>query len=146
MYHLANRESEQILKKGGMKRVLLLGAGYVSGPVIEYLTRDAGIQVTVASNLLHQAEDVAAKYPNTIPVMLDITSQESHLDFLVKDHDIEEMELQFQAEREQEASRQAVLEQERRDRELALRIAQSEAELIPEEVPVEAGLRSTPYS
>ncbi|RXN18608.1 unconventional myosin-VI-like isoform X1 [Labeo rohita] len=53
----------------------------------------------------------------------------------------EEMELQFQAEREQEASRQAVLEQERRDRELALRIAQSEAELIPEEVPVEAGLR-----
>lgn len=51
------------------------------------------------------------------------------------------MELQFQAEREQEASRQAVLEQERRDRELALRIAQSEAELIPEEVPVEAGLR-----
>lgn len=30
-----------------MKRVLLLGAGYVSGPVIEYLTRDAGTQVTV---------------------------------------------------------------------------------------------------
>uniref|UniRef100_A0A8C1C2V6 Unconventional myosin-VI n=1 Tax=Cyprinus carpio carpio TaxID=630221 RepID=A0A8C1C2V6_CYPCA len=44
--------------------------------------------------------------------------------------------------REQEAARQAVLEQERRDRELALRIAQSEAELIPEETPVEATLRS----
>uniref|UniRef100_A0A8C1L1Q1 Unconventional myosin-VI n=1 Tax=Cyprinus carpio TaxID=7962 RepID=A0A8C1L1Q1_CYPCA len=43
--------------------------------------------------------------------------------------------------REQEAARQAVLEQERRDRELALRIAQSEAELIPEETPVEATLR-----
>ncbi|KAL1254279.1 hypothetical protein QQF64_016508, partial [Cirrhinus molitorella] len=54
----------------------------------------------------------------------------------------EEMELQLQAEREQETARQAVLEQERRDRELALRIAQSEAELIPEEVPMEAGLRS----
>lgn len=54
----------------------------------------------------------------------------------------EEMELQLQAEREQEAGQQAVLEQERRDRELALRIAQSEAELIPEEMPVEAGLRS----
>lgn len=53
----------------------------------------------------------------------------------------EEMELQLQAEREQEAGQQAVLEQERRDRELALRIAQSEAELIPEEMPVEAGLR-----
>uniref|UniRef100_A0A672KM55 Unconventional myosin-VI n=1 Tax=Sinocyclocheilus grahami TaxID=75366 RepID=A0A672KM55_SINGR len=53
----------------------------------------------------------------------------------------EEMELQLQEEREQEAARQTVLEQERRDRELALRIAQSEAELIPEETPVEAGLR-----
>ncbi|XP_043075153.1 myosin VIa isoform X4 [Puntigrus tetrazona] len=56
----------------------------------------------------------------------------------------EEMDLQLQAEREQETARQAVLEQERRDRELALRIAQSEAELIPEETPVEAGLRRGP--
>uniref|UniRef100_A0A671SSW3 Unconventional myosin-VI n=1 Tax=Sinocyclocheilus anshuiensis TaxID=1608454 RepID=A0A671SSW3_9TELE len=53
----------------------------------------------------------------------------------------EEMELQLQAEREQETARQPVLEQERRDRELALRIARSEAELIPEETPVEVGLR-----
>uniref|UniRef100_A0A673L0N5 Unconventional myosin-VI n=1 Tax=Sinocyclocheilus rhinocerous TaxID=307959 RepID=A0A673L0N5_9TELE len=56
----------------------------------------------------------------------------------------EEMELQLQAEREQETARQPVLEQERRDRELALRIARSEAELIPEETPVEAGLRRGP--
>ncbi|XP_032399511.1 myosin VIa [Etheostoma spectabile] len=53
-----------------------------------------------------------------------------------------EMELQLQAEREQEASRQTILEQERRDRELALRIAQSESELIPEEGQIDAGLRS----
>lgn len=52
----------------------------------------------------------------------------------------EELELQLQMEREEEVARQAVLEQERRDRELALRIAQSEAELIPEEAP-DAGLR-----
>lgn len=53
----------------------------------------------------------------------------------------EEMELQLHAEREEEAARQAVLEQERRDRELALRIAQSEAELIPEDTPNDSGLR-----
>ncbi|KAK9531936.1 hypothetical protein VZT92_011325 [Zoarces viviparus] len=53
-----------------------------------------------------------------------------------------EMELQLQAEREEDASRQTVLEQERRDRELALRIAQSESELIPEEAQNDAGLRS----
>ncbi|MCJ8749990.1 hypothetical protein PDJAM_G00193930 [Pangasius djambal] len=53
----------------------------------------------------------------------------------------EEMERQLQAEQEEEAARQAVLEQERRDRELALRIAQSEAELIPEDTG-DGGLRS----
>ena len=53
----------------------------------------------------------------------------------------EEMEVQMQIEREEDAARQAILEQERRDRELALRIAQSEAELIPEEVANDGGLR-----
>uniref|UniRef100_A0AAQ5ZXG3 Unconventional myosin-VI n=1 Tax=Amphiprion ocellaris TaxID=80972 RepID=A0AAQ5ZXG3_AMPOC len=55
-----------------------------------------------------------------------------------------EMELQLQAEREEEAAREAILAQERRDRELALRIAQSEAELIPEEVANDSGLRRYP--
>lgn len=41
------REKAQILRKTGMKRVLLLGSGYVSGPVVEYLTRDDKTQVTV---------------------------------------------------------------------------------------------------
>ncbi|XP_030622605.1 alpha-aminoadipic semialdehyde synthase, mitochondrial [Chanos chanos] len=82
------RESEQIFMKGGMKRVLLLGSGYVSGPVIEYLTRDSGTQITVASVLLDQAEELARKYPNTIPVSLDVTSQEGHLESLIKDHDL----------------------------------------------------------
>lgn len=82
------REKAQILKESGMKRVLLLGSGYVSGPVVEYLTRDERTQVTVASMLLKQAEELAAKYPNTIPVMLDAGSQEGHLDSLVKDHDL----------------------------------------------------------
>lgn len=82
------REKAQILKKTGMKRVLLLGSGYVSGPVVEYLTRDERTQVTVASVMLKQAEELAAKYPNTIPVTLDAGSQEGHLDSLVKDHDL----------------------------------------------------------
>lgn len=50
------------------------------------------------------------------------------------------MERQLQAEQEEEAARNAILEQERRDRELALRIAQSEAELIPEDTG-DGGLR-----
>ncbi|XP_070336875.1 unconventional myosin-VI isoform X5 [Odocoileus virginianus] len=44
-----------------------------------------------------------------------------------------EVEAQLARQREEESQQQAVLEQERRDRELALRIARSEAELISEE-------------
>ncbi|XP_041105442.1 myosin VIa isoform X3 [Polyodon spathula] len=54
-----------------------------------------------------------------------------------------ELEKQLAAEREEETQRQAVLEQERRDRELAMRIAQSESELITEETQPDAALRST---
>uniref|UniRef100_A0A3B3ZUY8 Uncharacterized protein n=1 Tax=Periophthalmus magnuspinnatus TaxID=409849 RepID=A0A3B3ZUY8_9GOBI len=84
------REKAQIMKKSGMKRVLMLGTGYVSGPVVEYLTRDDKTQVTVgeSSVMLRQAEELAAKYPNTIPVVLDAGSQEGHLDSLIKDHDL----------------------------------------------------------
>uniref|UniRef100_A0A3P8TIN7 Alpha-aminoadipic semialdehyde synthase, mitochondrial n=1 Tax=Amphiprion percula TaxID=161767 RepID=A0A3P8TIN7_AMPPE len=85
---LQDREKAEITRKTGMKRVLLLGSGYVSGPVVEYLTRDERTQVTVASVVLKQAEELAAKYPNTIPITLDVSSQEGHLDSLVKDHDL----------------------------------------------------------
>uniref|UniRef100_A0A8C4RIJ9 Unconventional myosin-VI n=1 Tax=Erpetoichthys calabaricus TaxID=27687 RepID=A0A8C4RIJ9_ERPCA len=57
------------------------------------------------------------------------------------DFDQAEMEIQLAAEREEEVQRQAILEQERRDRELALRIAQSEAELISDETLSDSGLR-----
>ncbi|XP_058939070.1 unconventional myosin-VI isoform X2 [Kogia breviceps] len=52
-----------------------------------------------------------------------------------------EVEAQLARQREEESQQQAVLEQERRDRELALRIAQSEAELISDEAQVDPALR-----
>uniref|UniRef100_A0A3Q1I166 Uncharacterized protein n=1 Tax=Anabas testudineus TaxID=64144 RepID=A0A3Q1I166_ANATE len=84
------REKAQIMKKSGIKRVLLLGSGYVSEPVVEYLTRNEKIQITVgeSSVLLKQAEELAAKYSNTIPVTLDVSSQEGRLDSLLQDHDL----------------------------------------------------------
>lgn len=38
------------MKKSGMKRVLLLGSGYVSEPVVEYLSREEKIQITVGES------------------------------------------------------------------------------------------------
>lgn len=56
-----------------------------------------------------------------------------------------EVEAQLARQREEESQQQAVLEQERRDRELALRIARSEAELISDEAQADpAALRRGP--
>lgn len=55
-----------------------------------------------------------------------------------------EVEAQLARQREEESQQQAVLEQERRDRELALRIAQSEAELISDEAQTDPALRRGP--
>ncbi|XP_058422733.1 unconventional myosin-VI isoform X1 [Diceros bicornis minor] len=52
-----------------------------------------------------------------------------------------EVEAQLARQREEESQQQAVLEQERRDRELALRIARSEAELISDEAQADLALR-----
>ncbi|NXR49395.1 MYO6 protein, partial [Hippolais icterina] len=57
-----------------------------------------------------------------------------------------EIEAQLAREREEETQHQAVLEQERRDHELAMRIAQSEAELISDEAQLDLGLRRRPCS
>lgn len=52
-----------------------------------------------------------------------------------------ELEIQFALEREEQVQRTAMLEQERRDRELAMRIAQSEAELITDDGQLDPSLR-----
>uniref|UniRef100_A0A3B5B1N5 Aminoadipate-semialdehyde synthase n=1 Tax=Stegastes partitus TaxID=144197 RepID=A0A3B5B1N5_9TELE len=56
------REKAEIMKKTGMKRVLLLGSGYVSGPVVEYLTRDEKTQVTVGDMLPYAFHPLVAKH------------------------------------------------------------------------------------
>ncbi|XP_034715111.1 myosin VIb isoform X1 [Etheostoma cragini] len=53
-----------------------------------------------------------------------------------------ELEIQLAVEREEQVQRTTIVEQEKRDRELAMRIAQSEAELITEEGQLDASLRS----
>ncbi|XP_068582433.1 myosin VIb isoform X2 [Cebidichthys violaceus] len=55
-----------------------------------------------------------------------------------------ELDVQLALEREEQVQRTTIVEQERRDRELAMRIAQSEAELITEEGQIDASLRRGP--
>lgn len=60
----------------------------VSSPVSQHVEDVFSALFHSASVLLKQAEELAARYPNTIPIMLDASSQEGHLDSLVTDHDL----------------------------------------------------------
>ncbi|NXT00509.1 AASS protein, partial [Jacana jacana] len=83
-----SREYAQSLKMGNKKRVLLLGSGYVSGPVLEYLTRDSNIGITVASVMKEQLEQLTKKYSNVTSVHMDVIKHEEKLSTLVKNHDL----------------------------------------------------------
>uniref|UniRef100_A0A8C3VBF9 Alpha-aminoadipic semialdehyde synthase, mitochondrial n=1 Tax=Catharus ustulatus TaxID=91951 RepID=A0A8C3VBF9_CATUS len=83
-----NREQAQSLKMSVEKRVLLLGSGYVSGPVLEYLTRDPNIDITVVSVMKEQLEQLTKKYRNVTPVHMDVLMHEEKLSSLVKNHNL----------------------------------------------------------
>ncbi|XP_054419890.1 alpha-aminoadipic semialdehyde synthase, mitochondrial isoform X3 [Pteronotus mesoamericanus] len=77
-----SRERTQSLSMATKKKVLVLGTGYVSEPVLEYLSRDRDIEITVGSDLKNQIEQLGKKY-NINPVVLDICKQEEKLSSLV---------------------------------------------------------------
>ncbi|NXY41497.1 AASS protein, partial [Ceuthmochares aereus] len=83
-----SRERTQSLNMGNKKRVLLLGSGYVSGPVLEYLSRDPNVDITVASVMKEQLEQLAKKYRNVTSVHMDVVKHEEKLSSLVKKHDL----------------------------------------------------------
>uniref|UniRef100_A0A8B9P075 Aminoadipate-semialdehyde synthase n=1 Tax=Apteryx owenii TaxID=8824 RepID=A0A8B9P075_APTOW len=82
------REYAQSLTMDNKKRVLLLGSGYVSGPVLEYLTRDSNTDITVASVMKEQLEQLTKKYSNVTSVHMDVIKHEENLSSLVKKHDL----------------------------------------------------------
>ena len=56
------------------ERVLVLGAGLVAKPLVEYLSRDAHRTVTIVSALAHEAEGLAAMRSNTLAQTMDLGS------------------------------------------------------------------------
>ncbi|XP_070558527.1 alpha-aminoadipic semialdehyde synthase, mitochondrial-like [Ptychodera flava] len=70
------------------KKVLVLGAGYVSSPLVEFLTRDRNVSVTIGSAIRSEAEKLADKYQNTVAHDVDVQKHKGFLHKLVKDHDL----------------------------------------------------------
>uniref|UniRef100_A0A670YAZ8 Alpha-aminoadipic semialdehyde synthase, mitochondrial n=1 Tax=Pseudonaja textilis TaxID=8673 RepID=A0A670YAZ8_PSETE len=82
-----NREYMLSLTMDKKKKVLILGSGYVSEPVIEYLTRDPNVEITAASIMKTQLEQLSKKYSNVVPIVMNIT-EDDRLSSLVKKHNL----------------------------------------------------------
>ncbi|KAG8223056.1 hypothetical protein J437_LFUL002004 [Ladona fulva] len=87
---LANRNSQLAMmdRQSASKKVLVLGAGFVSAPVVEYLTRDKNIALTVASALKDEADAVATRFPGVEPVLVDVIGRPDHAEEMVKETDL----------------------------------------------------------
>jgi alpha-aminoadipic semialdehyde synthase len=76
------------VREKSSKRVLVLGAGLVAGPALEYLSRNpANTRITLADVSLEAAEKLASKSMNIKPVKLDVGDSAS-LDALVGRHSV----------------------------------------------------------
>ncbi|KAH7976771.1 hypothetical protein HPB52_019157 [Rhipicephalus sanguineus] len=71
-----------------MKKVLVLGAGYVSAPLVEYLTRDDSVHVVIGTAFQKEGEALAIKTPNTESVVVDVTKTPDAIQNLIKDADL----------------------------------------------------------
>ncbi|KAH6597557.1 hypothetical protein BASA61_003126 [Batrachochytrium salamandrivorans] len=74
-------------KVTGSKKVLLLGSGFVAGPLVDYLLRTPGTHVTIASNAREEAMRLSGGRDSTSVLPLDV-SNKAELSNLVSGHDV----------------------------------------------------------
>ncbi|CAG8974978.1 hypothetical protein HYALB_00012101 [Hymenoscyphus albidus] len=70
----------------GAKKVLMLGAGFVTRPTLDVLS-DAGIEVSVACRTLESAKKLSEGVKNAHPISVDVTDEKA-LDAAVANHDL----------------------------------------------------------
>lgn len=85
------QESGKYKRSSDTKEVLVLGAGHVSGPLIEYLCRDPKIHVTVVSSLeqeVNMQRQYAATHNNMKALIMDVTQKHDSLSNLIGGSDL----------------------------------------------------------
>jgi alpha-aminoadipic semialdehyde synthase len=69
------------------KKVLILGSGYVAGPVVDYFAQQPNLSVTIASNNIAEAENLIKQKTKTVATLINIQDRQQ-LSSLVSKHDI----------------------------------------------------------
>lgn len=74
-----NRHKSDLSSTDGRKQVLVLGAGMVCAPLVEYLYRDENISINVCSEFKEQADQLANQFPGIKSTYLNIMENPTHL-------------------------------------------------------------------
>ncbi|XP_076468857.1 alpha-aminoadipic semialdehyde synthase, mitochondrial-like isoform X2 [Babylonia areolata] len=82
------RSAHKAAMRKAEKKVLVLGAGYVARPAIEYLARDAHTHVTIVSQLRDELDTVRTDQPNVEVMLMDIQRNQEELERLIPEYDI----------------------------------------------------------
>ena len=69
-------------------RVLVLGAGLVARPLVEYLARPEGQSVTVVSGVPGEAEGMVQSKSNVTPLTMDVTASMDTIHALIEESDL----------------------------------------------------------
>lgn len=88
MHKIEESIEEEKVNHSDIKRILICGSGMMVPGLVKYLMRKKGNMVTVASNIIEDAEALAKCYPaRCSAVLLDVNDHSQTVD-LVKAHDI----------------------------------------------------------
>lgn len=69
-------------------KVLVLGAGYVAAPLVEYLGRDPNYGIMLASGLQEEADHIASQHNNVEAVLVDVVERPDIMAELVEAADV----------------------------------------------------------
>lgn len=72
----------------GRKQVLVLGAGMVCAPLVEYLYRDEKLSINVCSQFKDESDRLANKFPGVRSTYLNVSENPNHLTELCSNSDV----------------------------------------------------------
>ncbi|CAG5121208.1 unnamed protein product [Candidula unifasciata] len=85
---LSSKSAQKAKVKKSGEKIVILGAGYVSGPVVEYLGRERKSGIIVASQFQEELDTASRLCPNVDPILIDLGPNFDELENIIKDCDL----------------------------------------------------------